>query len=358
MKSKANPGNFFEDFKPGQRLRHAGSRTLNGGDASLYLGLTGDRHPVHCDSIFARTLGYSRERVNDMLVFHIVFGQSVADISLNAVANLGYAEVRFLEPVYPGETLHARSTVVGLKENSNGKNGNVYVRTEGIKQNGDIVLEYYRWVMVHKRDPKAKCGKAQVPELADAVSPYAFAVHDALLEKRKHKLRWPGDWFWGDYEVGERIYHGPGMTVEEAEHAIATRLYQNTARVHFDGHFMRDAGGERLIYGGHVISIAYAMAYTGFENSLGVLAWNAGTHANPTFAGDTLYAYTDVLGVEAVPKRDDVGALRLRLVAVKNHDPQAEPIDLKVTDPEKDRETYHPNVVLDLEYYLLMPVER
>ena len=90
--------------------------------------------------------------INDVLVFHTVFGKSVPDISLNAVANLGYADVRFLLPVYPGDTLRAESTIVGKKENSNGKNGNVYVHTKGYNQKNELVMQFYRWVMVHKKE--------------------------------------------------------------------------------------------------------------------------------------------------------------------------------------------------------------
>ena len=88
-------------------------------------------------------------------MFHIVFGKTVPDISLNAIANLGYAECRFVAPVFAGDTLSAESEVVGLRENSNGKTGVVYVRSCGHNQNGDTVLEYVRWVMVRKRDSNA-----------------------------------------------------------------------------------------------------------------------------------------------------------------------------------------------------------
>ena len=91
--------------------------------------------------------------MDDLLVFHLVFGKTVPDISLNAIANLGYAQGRFGLPVYAGDTLRAVSEVVGLKQNSNGKTGNVYVRSIGFNQRDEIVLEYFRWVMVRNRNP-------------------------------------------------------------------------------------------------------------------------------------------------------------------------------------------------------------
>src|SRR4051794_20861587 len=110
MQAKSSPGNFFEDFTLGQTLVHPVPRTLNEGDAALYVALTGERRPLHCDAEFARSLGYRRETIDDLLVFHTVFGKSVGDVSLNAVANLGYADVRFQNAVYPGDTLRAEST--------------------------------------------------------------------------------------------------------------------------------------------------------------------------------------------------------------------------------------------------------
>jgi 2-methylfumaryl-CoA hydratase len=148
------------------------------------------------------------------------------------------------------------------------------------------------------------------------------------------------------------------MTIEDAEHQSATRLYQNTARVHFNELLQkRSRLGRRIIYGGHIISLAHSISYDGLENAIRVLAFNAGTHSNPTVGDDTLFAWTDVL--ERIDLgRDDAGALRLRLVAVKNLDPNEEEVALKVTDPDSGREQYHANVVLDLDYTVLMPKHR
>ncbi len=129
--TKTNPGNFFEDFRVGQVIRHATPRTVTAGDAALYTALYGSRFAVQSSEAFAKAAGYPAAPLDDLLVFHIVFGKTVPDISLNAVANLGYADCRFLKPVFAGETLTAVSEVIGLKENSSGKTGTVYVRSEG-----------------------------------------------------------------------------------------------------------------------------------------------------------------------------------------------------------------------------------
>jgi 2-methylfumaryl-CoA hydratase len=357
MMIKTNPGNFFEDFQRGAKLVHAVPRTITEGDQSLYIALTGDRLPLHSSAEFARSLGYQRETVNDLLVFHMVFGKTVNDVSLNAVANLGYAAVRFLEPVYPGDTLRSASEVIGKKENRSGENGVVWVKSTGTNQRGAKVLEFYRWVMVNKRDPKTPTGANDTPEMGVDVTPSEFAIPRSLHFAGFEPWVSGGRAFFDDYEKGEKIDHVDGMTIEESEHAIATRLYQNTAKVHFDGFAAKSTRfGKRLIYGGHVISLARSLAFNGLENALAILAWNGGTHANPTFAGDTIYAWSEVLDKADLADQKDAGALRLRLVGVKNLDLKAEPFPLKVE--KEGKSSYHPNVVLDLDYWVLVPKRR
>src|SRR5262245_21628993 len=165
--TKTGSGNFFEDFRIGQTIRHATPRTVPVGDVALYNGLFGPRFAVQSSDAFAQSIGYPRAPVDDLLVFHIVFGKTVPDVSLNAVANLGYAGCRFLAPVYPGDTLDAVSEVIGLKENSSGRTGIVFVRSTGCKADGTKALEYVRWVMVHKRDPTAPASADHVPRVPE-----------------------------------------------------------------------------------------------------------------------------------------------------------------------------------------------
>jgi 2-methylfumaryl-CoA hydratase len=358
MSSKTRAGNFFEDFAVGQVFRHAVPRTVSEGDLSLYIALYGDRRPLHCSAEFARSLGFARETAHDLLVFHLVFGRAVRDVSLNSPANLGYADVRFLRPVLPGDTLRAETEVIGRRETSRDDVGIVWVHTRGYNQRDEPVLQFYRWAMVNKRDPGTKSDANDAPELPSQVAKDDLNVPAELDLSRFDPIATGGDAFWEDYEPGERILHPQGITIEDAEHQLATRLYQNNARVHFNQHMQKDSRlGRRIVYGGHVISVCHGIAYDGLENAIRVLAFNAGAHANPTVGGDTLYAWTDVL--ERIDLgRHDAGALRLRLVGVKNLDPAKEPIELRVADAETGRETYHPNVVLDLDYTVLIPKRR
>jgi 2-methylfumaryl-CoA hydratase len=347
--TKTSAGNFFEDFRLGQAIEHATPRTVTAGDAALYVALYGTRFAVQSSDAFARTIGYPRAPLDDFLVFHIVFGKTVPDISLNAVANLGYAGGRFLAPVYPGDTLSARSEVIGLKENSNRKTGIVYVRSTGLRPDGTVVLEFIRWVMVRKRDEAAPAPGDLVPPLPTAVEPAAIGTACPTIDVARYDLALAGaPHRFDDYAVGEKIDHRDGMTVEEAEHQLATRLYQNTARIHFN-QFAESKGrfGRRLIYGGHVISLARALSFNGLANAFHVAAINGGRHTAPLFAGDTVFAWSQVTDKAELPGRADVGALRLRTIATK---------DRPCADfPLHQGDGYDPAVVLDLDYWVLIP---
>ena len=342
---KTNPGRFFEDYRVGETIHHAAPRTLAGGEKALYHALYPARHALHSSEAFAESCGLGGGPFDDLIVFHTVFGKTVPDISLNAVANLGYAEGRWLKPVLPGETLTSTSEVIGLKQNSNGKSGVVWVRTTGRDGSGDAVIEYVRWVMVRKRDTEASAPEAVIPELAAVVAPETLAIppgldfsnYDFTLAGERHR--------WGDYGIGERIDHIDRVTVEEAEHMLATRLWQNTAKVHFDATNRED--GRRLIYGGHVISLARALSFNGLANAQMIAGLNAGSHVSPLFAGDTVCAWSEVLDKAETPA-PGVGAIRLRLVA---HKPEVDPFTLRNDDGK-----YAPGVLLDLDFWALMPV--
>lgn len=346
---KINAGRYFEHFKLNEVIEHATPRTITSGDAALYIALTGARNPLHCSEPFAHALGFASAPVDDLLAFHIAFGKTVPDISVNAVANLGYADARFLQPVFVGDTLSTTSTVIGLKQNSNGKSGVVYVRSTSVNQNQQPVLSWVRWVMVHKKDFNAPAPQTVIPELPAYVAPENLPIPQQLTAQGFETQATGGQYYWDDYQLGERINHPAGMTINDSDHSLATRLYQNNARLHFDDHMMRTSPfGKRLVYGGIVISACRSLSYEGLENALAILAINAGTHANPCFAGDTIYSFTEVLDCWELPDRNDIGALRLRMVGIKN----ASPADISEI---KAAGSYHPNVLLDLDYTVLMP---
>jgi len=345
---KSSPGKFFEDFRPGETLIHATPQTVTEGDLALYRALTGGRFAQYSSAEFAKASGLPGLCVDPLHAFHIVFGKTVPDISLNAVANLGYADGRILRPVVRGDTLRATSDVIGVKENSNGKTGVVWVRTRGLNQRGEEVMTFVRWVMINKRHAASPAPEPVVPDL-----PAAVAASDltGFPEMETWYFAQSGSrHVYEDYAVGEKINHIDGMTIQEAEHQIATRLYQNTAKVHFDYHGQKESRfGKRLVYGGVVISIARSLAFNGLANAGQILAINAGSHAGPLFAWDTIYAWSEVL--DKAELSDTCGALRLRLVAVKDADPGA---FLYKSEDGK----YDARVLLDFDYWAAIPRAR
>lgn len=347
--SKTDPGNCFEDFSVGQIIAHPTPRTVWRSDMTLYQALYGTRVAVQSSKRFARAVGYPAPPADDMLIFHVIFGRSVPDISLNAVANLGYAEGRFLKAVYSGYTLHARSEVIGLKENSSRTTGTVYVRTTGFNHHDEPVLSFVRWVMVNKRDPASAAPEPVIPELEKTVTPDQLGRACPPIDCNAWEDDLSGSPYrFDDYEVGERIDHVDGVTVEDAEHQMATRLYQNTSRVHFN-HYAESRGrfGRRIVYGGHVISLARSLSFNGLANAFHVAGINGGRHVAPLFAGGTVFAWSEIAAKADIPGRSDVGALRIVTRATR---------DLPCAEfPVKEGTADEPGVVLEFDYWVLMP---
>ena len=241
--NKNAPGRFFEDFRVGQMLRHATPRTVTEADQALYIALTGSRFALHSSDVFARGLGLPRAPLDDLLVFNLVFGRSVADISLNAVANLGYAACVFGVPVYPGDTLTAHSRVLGLRETASGKTGVVWVRTTGTNQRGETVLDYIRWVMVNKRDPAAQ-GQDVIVEMdpvdgevtVRTVRHVVEEVEDPLMELTAEQAQdlQAGAVVGDMIETGQLEYNPGRIAAQTAKQVVMQRLREAERDIVFE----------------------------------------------------------------------------------------------------------------------------
>ena len=338
---------YFEDYKLNEEINHSVPRTITDGDVAIYLSTTGSRFPLNYSAEFSKTLGLKKIPIDDILLFHMVFGRTVPDLSLNAIANLGYAGVKFHKPAFVGDTLNASSKIIGLKENSNGKTGTVYVESVGKNQNDEIVLTYYRWLMMRKRNEgMIKSFQNTIPDLPDKVKTKDFTLIENFdIDKWSSSVS-GSSFYFNDYSEEEEIHHLDGQTIEEAEHQIATRLYQNNARVHFNQHIEKSGRfGKRIIYGGYIISLARAISCNGLANTFKLAAIHSGKHSAPTFAGDTIYAWSKILEKEIIHK--NVGAMMIRTLASKN--------DSKMNFP--DKKNLPDNIVLDLEYSVLIPIK-
>ena len=145
-------GRVFEDFEVGDVYDHPLGRTIHAADNTWFTLLTMNTNPLHFDEAYAARTEFGKPLVNSCLTLAIVTGQSVTDLSQNAVANLGWDNVRLTHPVFEGDTIYARSEVLETRESKSRPHaGIVRVKTTGLNQDRIVVLEFTRTFMVYKR---------------------------------------------------------------------------------------------------------------------------------------------------------------------------------------------------------------
>jgi len=150
-------GRVFEDFEVGDVYRHPLGRTVLATDNVWFTLLTQNTNPIHFDSAYAAKTEFGKPIVDSTFTLALVTGQSVADISQNAMANLGWDEVRLPNPVFEGDTIYSQSEVLEKRESKSRPNvGIVRFKTTGFTQDGTVVIEFKRTIMIYKR--------GQVPE--------------------------------------------------------------------------------------------------------------------------------------------------------------------------------------------------
>lgn len=148
----SNIGNYYEDFEVGTVITHSLSKTIFESDNNLFSLLTMNYHPVHTNLDYAQNNQHKQILVVGTLVFSLVVGFTVPDISGKAIANLGYEEVRHLAPTFIGDTLYAKTTILSKRESSSKQDrGIVYVETIGYNQRGEDIISFKRKVLVKKR---------------------------------------------------------------------------------------------------------------------------------------------------------------------------------------------------------------
>jgi itaconyl-CoA hydratase len=153
-------GFFLDDFSAGQLFEHWPGRTITETDNIQFSLLTMNQHPMHCDAAFAAQSEFGKPLVNSALTLAIVVGMTVNDISFNAIANLGWKEIVLSAPVFPGDTIYARSTVLDVRASRSRPNqGIVTTRTEGYKADGTIFLTFERASLVPRRGHGVKAAR-------------------------------------------------------------------------------------------------------------------------------------------------------------------------------------------------------
>jgi len=307
-------GNFLEDFRIGQVLRHKVGKTVTEGLVNAFTEFSMTTNPLHKNRRYARVYGFRDMILPPGLVMAVVFSQSVEDISENARANLEYVDMRFGAPVYIGDTIESTSIVLGVTPSMRDKTlGVVHVQTTGRNQHDAVVLTYERKVQVWKLDVGAEVAKAstEAPPVACelVLPPYEPTTPYASLRHLSN-----ADTYFEDFTVGDTIEHSRGRTMT-TEHIALTAMLDNTSQVHCNQHMIdqnpeRYVGGQLIIFGGIPFNLCLGLSSPDVaDNSLGDIVYRTGRHSAPLFAGDTVFASTEIVATRDFAGRPDLGVL-------------------------------------------------
>jgi 2-methylfumaryl-CoA hydratase len=319
-------GNFLEDFKPGQVFRHKGGKTVTEGLFALFTDFSMATNPLSKNARYARAHGYRDIVCPPGLVMVTAFSQTVEDISENARANLEYIDMRYGAPVYIGDTIEVETKILGVRPSSSRPNlGIVHVQSTARKNLGAddeaVVMTWQRKVQVYKGDDAITVTGFDIePEKVDC--PLWLPAYDPKSDYASLKHLSSRDSYFEDLEPGTRIEHSRGRTVTE-EHIQLTGILDNTSQVHcnqqmIDWNPKQYVGGKLIIFGGlpFILCLGLSGPDVG-DNALGDVVYKTGRHTAPLFAGDTVFAATEILEKHDYPERPDLGLVETRLFGHK-----------------------------------------
>lgn len=315
-------GRVLEDFKPGEVFCHPRGITVYPAFALEFATTFMEANPLYTNREYAIAHGFRDMPVSPLMVMNICLSLGVQNDSEKAIANLGYYNVCFVKPVYPGDTLRALTKVLDVKAKE-GKPGIVTIRTIGLNQKNELVLQYDRKIMV------AAAGKASEPT---TVSGQPFP------EQAEPTIEIPGasgaypthltgvNSYFENFTVGDVIVHANGRTITD-EHYPWTYRVMNTHPLHYDRLYSTARSGamsgEPIVYGGLVFAwLAGLASRDTTENALADFGYTEGYHTQPAVSGDTVYAISRVLAKEEGPKGLNAGVVTFQLIGVKNIRPK------------------------------------
>ncbi len=311
-------GNFLEDFRVGQLLRHKGGRTITEGIHAHFTDFCYTTNPLHRNERYARLYGYEGMILPPGIAMIVAFSQSVEDISENARANLEYLDMRFGAPVYIGDTLEVESTVLAIRLSSKSPDrGVVHVQTVARKQTGEVVVVYQRKVQVYKHDMGARIEEGQSEPQPVEVTP-VLPKYDPSVSYSDLAHLTNDDTYYEDFNPGDTIEHSRGRVMTD-EHIWLTGMLDNTSQVHcnqtmIDRDPPRYLGGRLVVFGGIPFNLCLGLSCPDIaDNSLYDLVYTTGRHTAPIFTGDTVFASTEIRGKRDLPGRDDLGILEVTL---------------------------------------------
>ncbi|MDX1693390.1 MAG: MaoC family dehydratase [Ketobacteraceae bacterium] len=321
-------GRYLEEYVPGQVFVHPRGYTFTDAGIDLFSRTYFQCNPLYLDIEYARSHGFNSVPASPQMVFNVILSLGVQNDSEKVIANLGYYNAQFLRPVYAGDTLRAMTMVVDRKERGEDKPGIVTIRTLGLNQHQEVVLQYERKLMVAYRGDRLPT--TPVPEGASPEFPWVedAEVHfpDALATALRHAPCSVTGWntYAENFEPGEILVHSNGRTISD-EHFALTYQVGNTHPLHFDAVFSESLSGpmsgKPIVYGGLVFAWLEGLASRDMsENAIWELGFTEGYHTQPAVAGDTVAGMSRILAVEDAPGdfKDAASVVTVQFIGVKN----------------------------------------
>jgi 2-methylfumaryl-CoA hydratase len=314
-------GRYLDEFVPGQVFVHPRGYTFDRGPMLDFARVFMQCNPLYLNLEYARAHGFPDLPASPQMVFNVVLSLGVHNDSEKAIANLGYYNVQFLLPVYPGDTLRGYTKVIDRKARGEDKPGIVLIRTLGLNQHNQVVLQYERKIMVGYRGDR-------LPTTPAPTTPVDFPwVEHPVVELPingggyRSQLTGPNTYF-EDFSLGDLIVHANGRTITD-EHMAWTYLVGNTHPLHFDRVYSTGLSGkmsgEPIVYGGLVFAWLEGLASRDVsENALWELGFTEGYHTQPAVSGDTVAALSRVVATEVLPNNDAAGIVTFQFIGVKN----------------------------------------
>lgn len=312
-------GNFLEDFRVGSLLRHKVGKTLTEGLFNAFTEFSMTTNPLSKNKRYAERYGFRGMVAPPGLVMAIVFSQSVEDISENARANLEYIDMRFGAPVYVGDTIEVDSLVLGVRPSkSQSSLGVVHVQTTGRNQNGETVLTYERKVQVWKGSEEAEVETSSSDTVPRVPCELWLPAYERKANYAELAHLTSADTYFEDFTTGDTIEHWRGRIVTD-EHVALTAMLDNTSQVHCNQHMIdqdpdRYLGGQLIVFGGIPFNLCLGLSCPDIaDNALGDIVYTTGRHTAPIFAGDTVFASTEIREKRDLAGRPDLGVVATTL---------------------------------------------
>lgn len=314
-------GRYLDELEPGQVFEHPRGFTFTASNMLHFARTFMQANPLYLNAEYACAHGFRDLLASPQMVFNVTLSLGVQNDSEKAIANLGYYQVQFLRPVYPGDTVRSFTKVLERRDRGPDKPGITRIRTVGVNQDNAVVLQYERKILVGWRGERPATTPA--PEVTiDFPGEDAPVLQLPLVNvPAAAGLTGPNTYF-EDFTPGDIIVHANGRTITD-EHMALTYMVGNSHPLHFDRLFSSSLSGkmsgEPIVYGGLVFAWLDGLASRDVsEHAVWELGFTEGYHTQPAFAGDTVGALSRILSAEALPGNDGYGVVTMQLIGVKN----------------------------------------